>query len=343
MRMVFLKGILIGLANIIPGVSGGTMAVMLGIYDRLIKDLCNLNWKTVKRIAYITTQPHVFQSLKKEWLSLDLQFISILSLGALAAIVSLSKLITFFLITHHDPTYGFFFGLVCTSIYVPYKMVSKFNFVAGLTLVLGLLVPIVLEMSQKSEDKVAFIQAKQALKILPPDTDQTPVNSTRQQINPPHISLTYLFFAGVIAISAMILPGISGSFLLILLGVYFHVLKAIYTFQLGTLVVFATGCLVGLLGFVRLLNLLLTNFRNATMTFLCGLMIGSLWNIWPFKQQIILGEKTIFLENILPLQLNNNFWMTIGCWLAATTLVVSFIVIEQQTAHEKKGGKNGKT
>jgi len=309
------NGTLIGIANIIPGVSGGTMAIILGIYDRLINDLCNFTPQVPKEFLWAIKSENKGQNLNKLWQKLDLTFLSLLMVGALIAIKILSNVITFFLDQYHDPTYGFFFGLILISIWVPYKMLNQKSWWDVLPLLVGVALPVVLTLS---------LQSKELANIAPSSS-----------------SLFYIFICGVLAISAMILPGVSGSFLLILLGVYFEIIKAIHLLDLPILATFAVGCILGLLVFVRFLQFIMKKYYSGTIAFLIGLMLGSLWNVWPFKYSTVIGEKRVFLENYLPSTLNMNLVITICSAIVAGLLVAILIKVDVKLIEKKeKRGDN---
>ncbi len=344
MIRMFIIGMLLGVANIIPGVSGGTMAVVVGIYDRLIADLCKFNLKTIQDLKELIQSKDKLNKFKELWQSYDLSFLSTLTVGAILAILLLSKVITYLLKSQHDPTYGFFFGLIIMSIWIPFKMLNRKSFREFITLAFGIIAPLLLAMALSSEEKVNVAQKKNKIKnkeVATQSSDKTKEEDKAAPIQDPHSAsrLAFIFLCGAIAISAMILPGISGSFLMIVFGVYFDILKAIQNFDFLTLTIFAVGCGVGLLGFVRLLNVLMKSYRDPTIAFLIGLMLGSLWNIWPFKATEIVGNQTIYLHNIIPANLDINTLLTLGSTLVGIAIVFSFIIYEAKHPAEEKHGK----
>lgn len=324
----FFQGVVIGVANIIPGVSGGTMALVLGIYERLIGALHAISARTaVAALGLLRFKPGCWREFASELRRIDAVFLVLLGTGAVTAIVALANLMTYLLSVHHDPTYGFFLGLVAVSAWVPYKLIRKKNlacFMIGLVAVIGVAV---LSQSMGSEALVEKEQAKQTIKL---DKDQrgqaAPARAASGQHRPGH--LLYLFAAGAVAISAMILPGISGSFLLLLMGTYFEILKAIVHRDLIVLAVFALGCVAGLLAFTRLLDLLLKKWHDLTMAFLLGLVLGSLWAIWPFRESVQVGEKTVYLGNQWPAAFGANEALTLLAALLGGALVAIFIWYE---------------
>jgi len=251
----FVKGILIGIANIIPGVSGGTFALILGIYSRLITALGEIDGKFFTGVFSATR-------IREQFKRIDAVFLAQIAAGAVIALTSLSWLIDYLLKYYPGQTLSFFMGLIIPSITVPYKMIedkslrNMFFVIPGVILVLCIYV----------------------CRIGTPSSDTG-------------VPLMFLFFSGIIAVSAMILPGISGSFILLVMGVYQSVISHIKSFtasfssdSLVYLCVFGTGCLVGLAAFVRLMKFLLNKFRDKTLYFLIGLVLGSLAVLWPFKE-----------------------------------------------------------
>jgi uncharacterized membrane protein len=144
------------------------------------------------------------------------------------------------------------------------------------------------------------------------------------------LRLFLMFAAGMIAISAMILPGISGSFLLLLMGAYFEILKAITYRDFLVLFVFALGCGIGILVFTRFLNFLLKRWHDLTMSFLLGLVLGSLWAIWPFKASTKVGDETIYLANQMPMAMSSDVVLTTLTFLLGSVIVAIFIWLEQK-------------
>ncbi len=264
--MTLVKGALIGIANIIPGVSGGTFALILGIFERLVGALNNIGSSTIK--TFISALSGGFRGKKgraftEELRRIDASFLIILAIGAFAAILSTSFLIDFLLREHHSPTLAFFIGLILPSIVIPWSMLEKRGIVLlwavpGIVLTVG----------------VSFIM---------PETAAGSDN------------LLIAIIIGAIAVSAMILPGLSGSYVMLVMGQYQNVLtkltqiqRAIANGQLETDAIIWLGALfigiiAGIILFARFLNFLLKQFHSATMMFLIGLLIGSLWILWPFK------------------------------------------------------------
>ncbi|GAB3462547.1 DUF368 domain-containing protein [Azotobacter salinestris] len=262
--LLFLKGAAMGAADVVPGVSGGTVAFITGIYDELLHSIGRLP----------DALPLLLRGRVAEaWQRANATFLLILLSGILGSVFSLARLITWLLEHQPIPLWSFFFGLILVSSWLVGREISRWSWPSWLSLVVG---------------------ASLAWWI----TVSAPMQWGHDPLS--------LFFAGAIAICAMILPGISGSFLLVLMGLYGFVLDAVKGFDLSVLLVFAAGCACGLLSFARLLSWMLDNIRNLTLTFLTGLMIGSLNKVWPWKQTLAWqtgshGKPVAILqENLLP-------------------------------------------
>ena len=312
MIITVLKGAAVGVANIIPGVSGGTMALMLGIYERLIGVLSGLGPGEV--LAAVKSK-EAFQTF---WRERELTFLISLGVGAILAVVALSKVMKYFLAEAHDPTYGFFFGLVFASILVPWKMIRAKSAGVYLALILGAGSVVGISTAMSPEARVEAAEKKLAIKQS--QGANAAVFATADYVS--------FFIAGAIAISAMILPGLSGSFILLLLGIYFQLLEAISQMQIPLLAVFAAGCGIGLLLFTRILHWLLEKFHDGTMAYLTGLVVGSLYAVWPFKDFQMVGDSRIDKGNILPAFADANTWVTLGTILAGVVVVAIFMKLE---------------
>jgi putative membrane protein len=261
-----IKGFLIGIANIIPGVSGGTFALILGVFDRIITSLNNINGDTIKIVLKLIGSGFKKEARKnfvEEWKRLDGTFLVFLAVGAVISILSASFLIKYLLANHYSPTLAFFVGLILPSVAIPWAMIEKRGMVL-LWAVPGILLTV-------------------GVSLVMPD-------SSAGLDNP-----LFAFATGAVAISAMILPGISGSYVMLVMGQYQNVLDKVTNLQLGIakgtvdfgaviwLACLALGMGAGIIFFARLLHFLLKRYRSATMAFLVGLLIGSLYVLWPFK------------------------------------------------------------
>ncbi len=238
-----LKGIAMGAADVVPGVSGGTIAFISGIYEELLESISNINLSLLK-------------TLKKEgfanaWKQLNGNFLLALFSGIFISIFSLAKMIKWLLENEPVLLWSFFFGLVLASIIYIAKQITKWNIVSFALLVLGAVLAYYI-------------------------TTLNPLISENS-------SPLFLFLAGAIAICAMILPGISGSFILVLLGAYKPILDAISNRDFKTIALVGAGTIVGLLTFSRILKWLFANYKNYTLAALTGFIVGSLNKIWPWK------------------------------------------------------------
>ena len=336
---LLVNGFLIGIANIIPGMSGGTLALVLGIYERLIGALQRIGLSTAKKlIGVLRFKKLAFTEAGTELRRIDFSFLALLGIGAIAALLLTSKLIVYLLNNHHDATYGFFSGLILTSILVPLRMLKAFGWKELLVLLIAiaLILSLSIGMDEKQLERVAYKSGNEVM------MDDTP---GRAAGFPTYWELGLFFGSGALAISAMILPGISGSFLMLALGVYFPLLTAINTLIEGVpgllrgaltevmsgsvliLAFAALGCLFGLLTFTRLLNYLLERYRNLTIAFLIGLMVGSLYGLWPFREFAMIGGERIDTAHILP-QLDMNLFITVGTFLVGGSVILLFTRLE---------------
>ncbi len=324
------NGAIIGIANIIPGVSGGTMALILGFYERLIVAINNISVKTILIILKaFSFKKESIEAFKKEFKRIDASFLITIAIGALLAVVSLAKLMPILLQDYHDPTYGFFFGLILVSAISPYKLIKKKSISVFLIAVIAIVLIVTVSNAASGDKLLKKEQTKLELK-------QNKNTTNVEQTNKIDIkNLLFMFILGAIAISAMILPGISGSFLLLLMGGYIAILNAVSSRNIPVLIVFALGCVVGIALFSRLINFLLKKWHDLTMGFLVGLVIGSLWMIWPFKTTAIVGkstvfEKTIFLSNKIPINFGMNEIYSIIAILAGIAVVTILLIIESK-------------
>lgn len=291
-----LKGILIGIANIIPGVSGGTLALMLGIYKRTIDALLHVNAVFLKKLlAVVLFRRGAWRVFWRYIMDADLLFLGWLGCGAMLAILASSRLMAWLLDKHHAASYAFFLGLVLCSIVFPWRYLTRHSWREFLSFLLAVVMTVGLSLAVSDADVIAKAERKQAL------TQAATVASAGVDAvaDVDVVRLIVVFLAAILAISAMVLPGISGSFVLLLLGVYFDILQAINNRDLIVLGVFALGALSGLLAFSRVMGVLLERYFNVTMAFMVGLMAGSLYELWPFKHTAQVAGKTLYLSGTL--------------------------------------------
>ncbi len=237
--IIFLKGLFMGSADIIPGVSGGTIALITGIYERLVHAISSINFTFMKPLL-----KGDFSGFKERVLyEIDFELFIPLLLGIAVAFLSLAKLISYLLVAQTANIFAFFLGLILASAYILYTKLDGLNFKLIITTVIGIVLSYI------------FVGLN-------------PIAANH--------SLIVIFFSGIIAICAMILPGISGSFLLLLLGQYQYMLNCLSNLKITEMLVFIVGAVIGILGFSKILNYLLENHESITMAFLIGIMIGTL-------------------------------------------------------------------
>ncbi|MCB9556640.1 MAG: DUF368 domain-containing protein [Deltaproteobacteria bacterium] len=318
------RGAAVGLANIIPGVSGGTMLLLLGVYERVISGLKNLGPQTIKNVLR--------GKIVEEWKRLDASLIAALVVGAAGAAFAASKLLLYLLNHRAEPTYGLFFGLVLASVVVPYKMIKKRGLAALLACLIGIAGVIGLTEAMSGERRLANERKKAEVAMIKAKAKAAGERAKLGDVSLGGKQFMLFFLAGVVAVVAMILPGISGSFMLLLMGVYFEVLAALSALNLPLLGSLGLGCIVGLLIATRALSYLLKNFHDATMAFLMGLVVGSLWAIWPYKSFEMVafptGPKRVDLANIIPASWGSEQLLTIGTVALGIAIVAGFLLIE---------------
>ena len=243
--IILLKGIAMGAADVVPGVSGGTIAFISGIYEELLSSISAINFATLKLLKK--------EGVKAAWKSINGNFLLALLSGIFISIISLAKLISWLLENKPIMVWSFFFGLVLASILYVGKQIEKWNAVTIILLIIGAV-------------------AAYFITTLQPAIENS--------------SLLFYFIAGALAICAMILPGISGSFILVLLGAYKPVLDAIHNRDIKLIGIVAIGAVVGLLSFSKLLRWLFDHHKNYTLAVLTGFILGSLNKIWPWKETL---------------------------------------------------------
>jgi putative membrane protein len=260
--IITLKGIAMGAADVVPGVSGGTIAFISGIYEELLESISSFNFSIIKVFRQ--------QGFKAAWKKINGNFLVALVSGIFISIISLSKIISYLL--EHQPilVWSFFFGLVLASILFVGKQITHWNVITVIFFLLGAV--------------LAFYI------------------TTLQPLVTENSSSFFIFISGALAICAMILPGISGAFILVLLGAYKPVLDAIHDKNFKLLATLALGAVIGLLSFSKLLNWLFKHYKNLTLAVLTGFILGSLNKIWPWKETLTWrlnshGEKVPFNEH----------------------------------------------
>lgn len=244
-KKVLITGLLMGAADIVPGVSGGTIAFVSGIYDELLDSIKSLNPKAVG-ILYS-------KGIKEFWSYINGSFLVTLLVGILTSVFTLASVFLYLLEEYPVLLWAFFFGLILASSISIGKKIAHYSIPVVLSFVVGV--------------AVAY---------------------TITTISPSHINPTNwtYFLSGAFAICAMILPGISGSFILLLVGMYVPVITAVKSFDLITLIIFASGCGIGLICFSHFLSFMLKNHKQETVALLTGFMLGALSKVWPWKQDL---------------------------------------------------------
>ena len=280
-----LKGMGMGAADVVPGVSGGTIAFIVGIYEELIDSIKSINGTTLKQL--FTGKIAAF------WKGINANFLLSIVGGIGISIFSLAKIITYLLVYHPILVWSFFFGLVLASTWFVSKDIKQWNWKTILSFVVGGVIAFYITVATPAE---------------------TPSN------------LLFIFLCGAIAICAMILPGISGSFILVLLGKYFYIMEAVKTFNVPV---------IGITTFSRVLSFALRKFHDITIAVLAGFMLGSLNKVWPWKETIETYvdshgmTKPLVEANIAP---NQFVWEAVGLMILGFGIVYFLEKLSQKSA-----------
>lgn len=243
--MVSLKGIAMGAADVVPGVSGGTIAFITGIYEELLDSIKSINPKALKTLFS--------EGIGAFWRHINGTFLLMLFMGIGISILSLARLLQFLLENYPVLVWSFFFGLIIASAIYVAKKITRWRAATIVAMVAGAV--------------VAFF-----------------ITTITPSVSSGDTPLWFVFTSGAIAICAMILPGISGSFILLLLGQYKYIITSLNEMKLVVIAVFGGGAVVGLLAFSNVLSWLLKKFHNITVAVLVGFMIGALNKVWPWKE-----------------------------------------------------------
>ena len=287
--LITAKGMGMGAADVVPGVSGGTIAFITGIYEELINSLKSIEPNTIKMLFK--------EGIPATWKTVNGNFLFALFIGIGISVVSLSKVIKYLLAEHPILVWSFFFGLIVASAYVVSKSITKWNLKSIGGVVLG--------------SAIAYY-----ITIAAPT--QTPTE------------LWFIFLCGMLAICAMILPGISGAFILLLLGKYEYIVGALSELNLVVIATFMAGCMLGLVSFSHVLSYMFKKFHNMTIAILTGFMIGSLNKVWPWKQTLTTridshGEIVPVTQmSVLPTQYTESEPLILG---GLVMVVVGFLLI----------------
>jgi putative membrane protein len=264
--LLFLKGMGMGGADVVPGVSGGTIAFITGIYQELLDSIKSFDKGAIQLIFA--------GKFAAFWKHVNGQFLLTLFAGIFLSILSLAKLIHYLLNDHPIQLWSFFFGLIIISALLVTRQIKKWSIWIAISGILGIVI-------------AYFITA--ATPATTPD------------------NYLFIFLSGVIAICAMILPGISGSFILLILGKYEFIIESVKDMNLLVIAVFGIGCVVGLLSFSRLVSWLLHKYHDLTVALLAGFMLGSLNKIWPWKE--VISTRLNSKGELVPV-IEQNLWPT---------------------------------
>jgi putative membrane protein len=240
--VLILKGMGMGAADVVPGVSGGTIAFITGIYEELVHSIKNISYTTVSTIWK--------EGIPSFWKAVNGHFLVSVVLGILISVLTLARVLEHLLVNHPVLIWSFFFGLIIGSAIFVARSIKKWNLWTVVSLITGIVVAWVI-------------------------TSITPAETTE--------AYWFIFLCGALAICAMILPGISGSFILLLLGKYQFILNALNEGRISVIAVLLFGAFTGIISFSHLLSWLLKKYHHLTIAVLSGFMIGSLNKIWPWK------------------------------------------------------------
>ncbi len=292
-----LKGFCMGSADIIPGVSGGTMALILGIYERLLRAIGSFDRAWLKSFVHLR--------LAEAFARNDLLFLTPLAAGIVLALLFFTRIVPLptLIITQPEIIYGLFFGLIVASIIILMGEVEKYGPREIMITIAGVLLGLTI------------------VNLVPVETPT---------------ATWFIFLCGFVAISAMLLPGISGSFILLILGKYAYIINALGEFNTVVILAFGAGALTGLVVFSRTIVWLLQRFHQATLLVIKGILIGSLWMIWPFQERIfetVRGkEKLVGSSPVWPDVFNSTVMLSV---LFTVTGFILVMVINRLSARNK--------
>ncbi|HSI90301.1 MAG TPA: DUF368 domain-containing protein, partial [Adhaeribacter sp.] len=233
--LLFSKGVAMGAADVVPGVSGGTIAFITGIYEELLNAIRSVNGEAVKLLVNF--------KIAALWKHINGSFLVVLVSGIFFSVALLARVVLYLLNNHPEMLWSFFFGLIVASAVIVSKKITRWNVGVILAGIIGIALAYFITVATPTETPEAYY---------------------------------FIFLSGAIAICAMILPGISGSFLLVLLAKYEYILNAVKDFKVDVIAFFGLGCITGLLMFSHVLNWMLKKYHNVTVSLLTGFMIGSL-------------------------------------------------------------------
>ena len=281
--LLTLKGMGMGAADVVPGVSGGTIAFIVGIYEELIDSIKSINTKALALFFK--------GNFAEFWKTVNGSFLLSIVLGIGISVFSLAKMITFLLTTYPILIWSFFFGLVLSSTYFVSKEIKVWNLSRYIAFALGSIIAFYITVATPAE---------------------TPTD------------LWFIFLCGAIAICAMILPGISGSFILVLLGKYFYIMEAVKSFNIPIMLTFIAGASIGIISFSNVLSYLLKRFHDITIAILGGFMLGSLNKVWPWKEVV---ETYTDSHGVVKPLIENNIFPNAYILPAFGLMVFGFILV----------------
>lgn len=290
--LLILRGCAMGAADVVPGVSGGTIAFITGIYEELIDSIKGIDLQAVKLLLKL--------KFADFWKKVNGNFLLSVVLGIAISIFSLAKLMTWLLEHHPIYIWSFFFGLIIASSVLVAKEIKQWNIFTVIALIAG------------------ACAAYTITVMTPAETPNT---------------WWFIILSGAIAICAMILPGISGAFILLLLGKYSYILGAVSSLNIGVILLFIVGAIAGIISFSHLLSWLLKNYHTLTVSLLTGFMIGSLNKVWPWKETIQTYidshgvEKALVETNISPLRFGELTQTNPLLWQAIVMCIAGFFLI----------------
>ena len=303
--LLMLRGCAMGAADVVPGVSGGTIAFITGIYEELLLSIKSIDIEALKMLFGLR--------FKELWVKINGRFLLSIGAGIAISILSLARLMTWLLNEYSISTWSFFFGLIIASSILVAKEIKKWDFFTIFALIAGACIAYTI-------------------------TVMTPAETTN--------SWWFIILSGAIAICAMILPGISGSFILLLMGKYSYIMGAISSdFNISVIALFCTGAAIGIISFSHILTWLLKNYHTITISLLTGFMIGSLNKVWPWKQTIETYidrhgvEKVLTESNISPQQFAEINQSDPLLWQAIFMCIVGLLLISGIEIVAKKMAK----
>ncbi|MGL5635693.1 MAG: DUF368 domain-containing protein [Bacteroidales bacterium] len=295
--LLVVKGMGMGAADVVPGVSGGTIAFLVGIYEELINSIKSVNASSLS--LFFTFK------WKEFWKAINGNFLLSVVSGIAISLLSLAKVITYLLLTYPVMVWAFFFGLVLASTYFVSLRIKQWGFSPIVAFLLGAIGAFYITMATPTETPDAY---------------------------------WFIFLSGAIAICAMILPGISGSFILVLLGKYFFMMDAIQNVRIPYILVFISGAAIGIVMFSNVLSFLLRRFHDLTIALLTGFMFGSLNKVWPWKEVVETFvdrhgvTKPLIEVNIMP---NSYIWQSILLMIIGFALVAALEIVSKKFETKK--------